>query len=99
MKRKKQVTPRKEMRARTSKSRPKDRPFSRLALFILIGLVGGGFWLYYNQSVKDQEPPEAQIDSLIIDNPDAEVLEMEEKGQLTNSSSDENVPEVFRMEE
>lgn len=103
MKRKKQVTPRKKMKARTSKSKPKDQPFSRLALVILIALVSVGFWLYYHQSVKDQETPEAKLDSIILDNPDAEVLEMEEESQSTNSNThsnlDESVPEVFRMEE
>ena len=78
MKRKKPVTYRKKTRVRSSNSTT-DRSFSRLALLILLGLVGAGIWLYYHQSVKEQEPPEAQLNSLILENPDAEVLEMEEE--------------------
>lgn len=100
MKHKKIVTYRKKPRTRSSSKQSKDRSFSRLAFIILIGLVGVGFWLYYHQSVKDKESPETKLNSLILENPEAEVLEMEEeKGQTNQSSTDESVPEVFRMEE
>ena len=101
MKRKKTVTFRKKTRTRSSQSQTKDRSFSRLALIILIGLIGAGFWLYYHQSVKDQETTEAKLNSLILENPEAEVLEMEEEGKdpTNKPPTDESVPEVFRMEE
>ena len=103
MKRKRPIVTRKKMRARAAKkrsSRPKDRPFSRLALLILIGLAVGGGWFYYHKSVKEKAPPEEKLQNLIMENPDAEVLEMEDEGGKTNKpSNDESVPEVFRMEE
>lgn len=94
--------PRKKLKAKTRKKTVKDRSFSRLALFLLLGLVVGVGALYYRQSTQEQEPPETKLDHLILDNPEAEVLEMEDVGQPEESSTatnDESVPEVFQMEE
>ncbi|MEZ5406007.1 MAG: hypothetical protein R3F23_07510 [Verrucomicrobiia bacterium] len=78
----------------------KDRSFSYLALLLLLGVVGGVGALYYRQSTQEQEPPEAKLDHLILDNPDAEVLELEpSEKKTTPTNEDESVPEVFRMGE
>ncbi|MBX7157989.1 MAG: hypothetical protein K1X66_06355 [Verrucomicrobiae bacterium] len=92
--------PRKKLKAKTRRKSVKDRSFSYFALLLLLVVVGGVGALYYRQSTQEQEPAETKLDHLILDNPDAEVLELESSEKKTvPTNEDESVPEVFRMGE